>query len=69
MQFEVRLHSVLDRGLELNIFISRMVVCVAISDIVRCTGIDGFLIVNDSKSYEQHCVWMQEVEDGYNLQT
>ena len=54
-------------------FISRTAVHVAISDIVRCAridgflvrcaGIDGFLIPNVSNSYE-HSVRMQELEVG-----
>jgi len=73
MQFEVRLERVLERGLQRFIFISRMAVRVAISDIVRwaridgflvrCAGIDGFLMPNVSNSYE-HSVRMHELEVG-----
>jgi len=30
--------------------------------IVRCAGMDGFLMPNVSNSYQQHSVWMQELE-------
>jgi len=73
MQFEARLERVLERGLQRFIFISRMAVRVAISDIVRCAridrflvrcaGIDGFLMPKVSNSYE-HSVRMQELEVG-----
>jgi hypothetical protein len=45
-------------------FISRMAVRVVISDIVRCTGIDEFLMPNVNSSFEQHSVRMQELEAG-----
>jgi hypothetical protein len=64
MQFEARLESVLERGHKQIIFISRTAVRVAISDNVRCTGIDGFLMPNVSNPYEQHSVWIQELEVG-----
>jgi len=47
---------------------------VAIEDVVRSTGMDaflvrhagmdGFLMPNVSNSYQQHSVWMQELEVG-----
>ena len=64
MQFKAHLQSVLERGLQRIIFILRMAVSVAISDIVRCTRIDGFLMPNVGNSFEQHSVWIQELEFG-----
>jgi len=64
MQFEARLESVLERGLQQIIFILGTAVCFAISDIVRYTGIDRFLMPNGSNSYKQHSVRMQELEVG-----
>ena len=52
------LERVLEKCIKWFIFISRTAVRVAISDIVRCAEIDGFLIVNVSNSYEQHSVQM-----------
>jgi len=53
---------------------ARKAVCIAMSDIVRfariakflvrCAGIDGFLMPNVSHSYEQNSVGMQELEVG-----
>jgi hypothetical protein len=47
---------------------------IAILDIVRCTGkggflvryarLDGFLRLYVTNTYQQHCVWMLEMEDG-----
>jgi len=62
MQFEAGLERVLERLHQWFIFLSRTAVGVAISDIVRCAGIDGFLLPNVSNSYKQHFVWMQELE-------
>ena len=74
MQFEAPHERVLGRSLQRFLCISSMAVRVAISDIVRgaridgllvrCAGIDGFLMLNVSKSYEQHSVRMQELEIG-----
>jgi hypothetical protein len=64
MQFKAHLESVLETGRQWIIFISRIAVRVAISDLIRCTRIDGFLISNVSNFYEQHSVWMQELEVG-----
>jgi len=64
MQSEAPLESILKRGLQWVKLILRMVVRVSISDIVRCTAIDGFLMLNVSNSYEQHSVRMQELEVG-----
>jgi len=64
MQFEARIESVLERGLQRIIYIKLMEVRVAISDIVRCTRIDEFLMRNVSNSNEQHSVRMQELEVG-----
>ena len=46
-----------------------MTVRVGISDIVRRTGIDGFLMPNVSNSYEQHSLWIQELEVGQSQRT
>jgi hypothetical protein len=51
-QSEVHLERVLERSLQQFILIERTVVCVAISDIVRCASIDGFLMLNPSNFYE-----------------
>jgi len=32
--------------------------------LVRCAGKDGFLRLNVSNSYQQHSVWMRELEVG-----
>jgi len=37
---------------------------VVISDVVRCAGIDGFLLPNVSNYYQQHSIRMQELEVG-----
>jgi len=37
---------------------------VAISDVVRCAGIDGYLLPNVSNSYQQHSAGMQQLEVG-----
>jgi len=64
MLFEARLATVLERGLQRIVFLWRTAVQFAVSDIVRCTGIDGFLMPNVSNSYEEHSVRMQELEVG-----
>ena len=30
----------------------------------RCAGIDGFLMLNVGNSYQQHSIWIQELEVG-----
>jgi hypothetical protein len=64
MQFEAPLEIVLEREHQRIIFIATMAVRVAISDIVRFTGIDGVLMPNVSNSFEQYHVRMEELEVG-----
>ena len=64
MKFEARLENVLERGQHRIICILRTAVRVVISDVVRCTGINGFLMPKVNNSYEQHSVRMQELEIG-----
>jgi hypothetical protein len=64
MQFEARLEIVREREVPQIRYILRTAVRIATSQIIRGTGIDGFLMPNISNSYEQHSVQMQELEVG-----
>ena len=37
---------------------------VSIRHVLRCTGMDGFLMLNVGLSCQPHAVWMQELEVG-----